>query len=223
MTVKIHDIFKEYENFILNVSELELSSGKIIGLVGKNGSGKTTLLKILFALVHSPKVSVEIEGNKLYVDNQNWKSRLFFSPETNIIPDLFKMADVEKFYSRFYKNWNSEEFKQYLKEFEVPNKPLKDLSLGNKKKLSLAASFASNAEIVILDEPLSNIDPVERQVLKNCMSNYKGKDRCIIYSSHILPEVIELCDNIVALKNGNCVLNTKNENLNEDSILELIK
>lgn len=103
MTVKIHDIFKEYENFTLNVSELELSSGKIIGLVGKNGSGKTTLLKILFALVHSPKVSVEIEGNKLYVDNQNWKSRLFFSPETNIIPDLFKMADVEIFFHAFTK------------------------------------------------------------------------------------------------------------------------
>ena len=90
MTVKIHDIFKEYENFTLNVSELELSSGKIIGLVGKNGSGKTTLLKILFALVHSPKVSVEIEGNKLYVDNQNWKSRLFFRLKQTSFPTYSK-------------------------------------------------------------------------------------------------------------------------------------
>lgn len=84
---------------------------------------KTTLLKILFALVHSPKVSVEIEGNKLYVDNQNWKSRLFFSPETNIIPDLFKMADVEKFYSRFYKNWNSKNLNNIWKNLKFQTSP----------------------------------------------------------------------------------------------------
>lgn len=223
MTVKVHNISKEYKSFTLDVPELELNSGKVIGLVGKNGAGKTTLLKILFALIRSERVSVEIEGKIVNVDNQNWKSRLFFSPETNIIPDMFKMTDVEKFYARFYRNWNSDEFYMYLNEFEVPDKPIKALSLGNKKKLSLAASLASNADIVILDEPLSNIDPVERQVIKIFMKNYKEKGRCIIYSSHILPEVIELCDSIIALKNGKCVLNTNNDNLSEDSILELIK
>ena len=115
MNAKIFNIYKEYENFTLDVSEMELPCNKIIGLVGKNGAGKTTLLKLLYGLVYSENLKIKIDQQDCSIENPLWKSKLFFSPETNVIPHMFKAKDVAKFYERFYSNWNSDEFYSYLK------------------------------------------------------------------------------------------------------------
>jgi ABC-2 type transport system ATP-binding protein len=223
MEIKIENIYKEYKNFKLDIPVLQMANNSIIGLVGKNGAGKTTLLKILYSLVYSKNMKITIDDKTYKSDSREWKSKIFFSPETNIFPEAFKAKDIANYYKHFYSEWNSSDFYSCLDLFHIPDKKVKELSLGNKKKLSLSAAFASNSEITILDEPLSNVDPVERTEIKKYMKQYKDKNKCIIYSSHILSEVIDLCDYLIALKDGTCVLNCPNSYLTENELLELIK
>ena len=141
MEIKINDIFKEYENFKLDIPELNVSTNSIIGLVGKNGAGKTTLLKLLYSLVYSKNMRITID-NKIYkADSKEWKSKIFFSPETNIFPEAFKAKDIENYYKHFYSEWDSSEFYSCIELFHIPDKKVKEMSLGNRKKAQSVSCF----------------------------------------------------------------------------------
>jgi ABC-2 type transport system ATP-binding protein len=218
------DIIKKFSDFELNVDSFILNSGKISGLIGKNGAGKTTLLKIISGLYYCQTLSIKLDNDIIKCDSKDWKKHIMFVPETNVLPDSFTRKDLNIFYSHFYSNWKTNTFLTFLKTLDVPDKNVKQLSLGNKKKLALAAAFSSGADLLILDEPISNIDPIERENIMKIMKDYAKSGKVIVYSSHILSEIKLISDNLIALNKGKCVLNCCNdEKISEESLLELIR
>lgn len=214
--------YKEAE--VLNIAHLEIPKGQSFGLVGNNGAGKTTFFNLLLDLV-APSTG-NIFNNEITVnESEQWKS--FTS---SFIDDSFLIGYLtpeEYFYFiGELRNQTKDEVITFLKGFEElfsgevlgRKKYLRDLSKGNQKKVGIVAALIGNPEVVILDEPFTNLDPTAQIRLKRIIKKLtENEEKTFLISSHDLSHVTEVCDRIVLLDKGKLVkdLKTSPETLRE--------
>ncbi len=216
MSLKIENLTKIYGDYkALNNVSFEAEKGKILGILGRNGAGKTTTIKSIMGIVESDSGSITYDG----IDIRKAKIKIGYLPEERGLYVNSLVKDQLLYFAILNgmdKKKALEEIKKLLNEFKIPNylnKKVKTLSKGNKQKIQLISAILHKPQIVILDEPFSGLDPVNIELFKNTVLNLKKKGTTILFSSHRMEDVEEMCDRIVMLNKGNIIENNTVEGL----------
>lgn len=211
--LEIKDLKKSYGKFIaLDGVSLNIKKGEIFGFVGPNGAGKTTTMKIVAGLLEADFGEVYVDGIDGMRENKKLKEKIGYMPDFFGVYDNLKTIEYLEFYASIYGVVGKEAKKLSMDLLEIVN--LKDkadfyvdgLSRGMKQRLCLARSLVHNPELLILDEPASGMDPRARYEMKSILKNLRDMGKTILISSHILPELAELCTNIGIIEDGKMVV-----------------
>lgn len=206
--IEIRELKKNYGNkTVLSIESLKVNRGECVGLVGNNGAGKTTLLSLVLDLIKSTSglvTSMEKNVSK----SEDWKQYTgAFLNEGFLIPYLTPFEYFMIIAALHGKS--KQETKNFLKENEAffrleedESKYIRELSSGNKNKVGILAALFVEPEILILDEPFSNLDPSSQIWLKNMLKELNNKGMTIIISSHDLHYITDVCSRILLLENG---------------------
>jgi ABC-2 type transport system ATP-binding protein len=205
--LEVSDLEKSYEavRAIAGVT-LSVAEGEILGLVGPNGAGKTTTLRCLAGILRPSRGSVRIYGKDIATDPVGAKKLLAFLPDE---PRLFEYLTVREhlnFVARLYNvtGWEAKadallaELDLLEKRDVLPG----ELSRGMKQKLTIACGFLHDPRLVVLDEPLTGLDPVAIRKMKQSIKRRAEQGSAIVLSSHLLPLVEELCDRVCVIARG---------------------
>lgn len=209
--LKLENITFSYPKAATLFSKLNLTlmPGNIYGLLGKNGAGKTTLLKIICGLLFPQDGNCEVLGCEPKKRFSRFLSNIYFVSEDFYLPPL-SIKEYEKIYAPFYKKFNHEHFGACLTEFELPQKQkLSALSYGQKKKFLLAFAFATNCDLVLLDEPTNGLDIPSKSQLRKLLTSAVSDEKTFIISTHQVREIEHLIDPIIILDNGKIIFNRK--------------
>lgn len=206
--------FYEKRKQILKNVSFHVPSGMTTGFVGNNGSGKTTSIKCVLEFIFKDSGQILFFGEKL---NENIRRRIGYMPER---PYLYEFLKAEEFL-RFHlllsdvnckKNNISELIDEALLKVglsESKGKYLRSFSKGMLQRIGLAQALIHKPEILILDEPMSGLDPDGRIMVKEILKEEKKRGISIFFSSHLLQDMQELCDHLVAIHQGEIIYNDR--------------
>lgn len=215
--IEITGLKKKYDNkFELGEINIDIPSGSIVGLIGENGAGKTTLIKSILNIIKIDKGNIKIFGKDY--KNENVKEEIGVVLDNTFFPELLTPKDINNSMKSIYKNWDSDLYFYYLKEFDLPeNKTIKSLSKGMRKKLEIATSLAHKPKLLILDEPTSGLDPVVRsEVLDIFLKFIEDDEHSILLSTHITSDLEHIADKIVFIDEGKIVLEKSRDEIMDD-------
>lgn len=228
MKLYLENISKSYgDNEVLKEIDYTFSSGKIYGLLGRNGVGKTTLFNIINDDISkdSGKIFLEADYGKNIINTND----IGYVVSTPVVPEFLTGKEFLKFYLDINGNKLNKSLDEYFAIVDInsndQNKLLKEYSHGMKNKMQLLINIISNPKVILLDEPLTSLDIVVQEEMKNLLKDLK-KDHIIILSTHIMELAIDLCDEIVILNNKTLEkvnknnLSTKNY---KDKIIKILK
>ena len=210
--IKVNNLTKTYDNFILDNITLEIKKGSIIGLIGENGAGKTTLIKLLLGLIKKNKGDILIFNKTV---NSKVKEDIGVVLDDSFFPEVIKVKDVNSVMKNIYKSWDEKLFLKYLKDFSLnENMLIKNLSKGMKKKLEIIAALAHHPKLLILDEPTSGLDPVVRKEILDIFLDFiENGENSILFSSHITSDIESIADYIIFIDNGKLVFDKEKDDI----------
>ncbi|MCR5823878.1 MAG: ABC transporter ATP-binding protein [Lachnospiraceae bacterium] len=214
--LEIQNLNKSFGTFkALNNLSLTVKDGELFGFVGANGAGKTTTMKICVGLERADSGSVIIDGNSVL----SRRSLSVLRGKVGYVPDFFGVyADLTAseylhFFAGTYNIWGkaadtlTDNLLELVNLSDKANTQVDSLSRGMKQKLCVARALVQNPKILFLDEPASGLDPKARHELKEILKNLSSMGKTIIISSHILPELIEMCSSIGIISHGEMKFN----------------
>lgn len=217
--VKIENLVKRYKELIaLDHFNLEIQKGEIFGLLGPNGSGKTTTINCLLSLLKYDKGSIEIFGQQMTPDNYDVKRRIgIVMQNVAVFEELNVYENIDYFCGLYIKDKTLR--RQYIEEAiefaglgEFVKFRPKKLSGGLLRRLNIACGIAHKPELIILDEPTVAVDPQSRNRILEGIVELNKKGATIIYTSHYMEEVEQICTRIAIMDKGkNIALGTSDE------------
>ena len=215
---KITRLTKSFSEFQLGPLNLELEPGMVMGYIGPNGSGKTTTMHCMVGLVKPDAGEVEIFGMQNDPNKPDWKFDIGYVGDKHVFYENWSGQKNLEFLRQFYPNWDNQFADELIKRFEIPiTKKAKELSTGNRVKLSLIGALAHRPKLLILDEPTSGLDPVVRTELLDILFEVvESGERAIFYSTHILSDISRIADELTFINNGQITLTTPKEDLIEN-------
>jgi ABC-2 type transport system ATP-binding protein len=179
--------------------------GEIYGLMGQNGEGKTTLLKLIAGLLE-PKTG-QITWQEQKASGREFLKNLFFLPEETDLPPL-SLAKYVHLLSPLYPEFSSEMFEQICQRFQLEqDKPMHKMSFGQKKKSLLAIGLATQAPLLILDEPTNGLDVQSKAILRELLLEMKSDQRTILISTHQARDLQEIISGLCVLHHNEIVFN----------------
>ena len=223
--VEIKNLSKSYDNKeVLKNINLNITNGKIIGLLGKNGAGKTTLIKLINDLLTPTKGDILINGNKIGVES---KKVISYLPERTYLNKQMKVSEVINFFKDFYDDFDSNKAKKLLKDLDLDiNEKLSKMSKGMQEKVQLVLVMSRESDLYILDEPLGGVDPATRDyILDTILSNFK-ENASVIISTHLISDIERILDEVIFIDKGEIVLQSdadKLRNKEKSSIDEIFR
>jgi len=211
------NMIKTFPDFKLGPLNFDLESGTVLGFVGPNGAGKTTTIHCLVGLLRADSGEMTVFGRANNLNKPEWKLDIGYVGEIHVFYERWNGHQNLNFLSQFYPNWSKERASALARRFNLPlDKRAKDLSTGNRVKLSLVAALAHSPRLLLLDEPTSGIDPVVRaEVLDVLFEILETGDRAIFYATHVLPEISRLADELAFIDHGQVWFRTPKEDLTE--------
>ena len=198
--------FKEHK--VLNNISIELKKGGITGLLGVNGAGKSTLIRILAGYYYNWDGEITLNGIDFKTELKKVQKITGYLPENNPLYKEMYVKEYLKFIISLYKV-KVESFSEIIEQTglkNVLNKKIKILSKGFKQRVGIASSIIHNPKLLLMDEPLSGLDPVQLNEVRNLIKEL-SKNKIILFSSHILQEIDLLCDKIIIINKGEIILN----------------
>ncbi|MRU04073.1 ABC transporter ATP-binding protein [Bacillus anthracis] len=210
--LKIENLWKRYGlKAVIRELNIEITEGKIIGLVGDNGSGKTTLLKMIAGLQHPSEGSITIAGKKVGLET---KEIVSFMSDKPVFDDWMTVKDSLFFYRDFYKDFDIQKAVDTIAEFKIPlEERITALSKGMVEKLQIILTFSRKAKLYVLDQPLGGIDLVSREHVLELILQFYREDCTILIATHLIGEVENIFDEVIFLKDGESVLHENVEEL----------
>ncbi|MCI6025564.1 MAG: ABC transporter ATP-binding protein [Methanomassiliicoccales archaeon] len=213
--IEIENLRKEYGEFVaLNNLNLKIKKNSFTGLLGPNGAGKSTTLKILTHLINATSGSAYLDGVDVTVDPKKALSRVGTVIETPEFYGYLTPRETMRYVGELIGmrkeriKDQTEQILEKVKMTEWGDKKLGTFSKGMRQRIAIGQSLMNDPRIIILDEPTSGLDPrgmaEMREILKNLRN--ESKDLTIVMSSHILPEVQDLCDRIAMINHGNLLM-----------------
>ena len=210
MSLKISGISKTYgEKKAVNNIEFEAAEGKILGILGRNGAGKTTTIKSIMGIIEPDEGSITYDGKELKKSGV----KIGYLPEERGLYLNSRVKDQLLYFGTLNgmsKREATKEICKRLNEFGISSystRKVKSLSKGNKQKIQLISAILHKPKIVILDEPFSGLDPVNIELFKGVVKRLRDEGTTILFSSHRMEDVEELCDYIVMIKEGKVIEN----------------
>lgn len=203
--LEIKNLTKKFDNkVVLDNINLSITSGKIVGLLGKNGVGKTTLIKLINDLLTPNEGEILVNGKKIGVES---KKVISYLPERTYLNKQMKVYEVISYFEDFYDNFDPEKAKKLLKDLDLDiNQSLSKMSKGMQEKLQLVLVMSRNADLYILDEPLGGVDPATRDyILDTILSNF-NENASVIISTHLIADIERILDEVVFIDKGKIVL-----------------
>lgn len=193
---------------------LQLGSGRIIGLLGPNGSGKTTMIKLAEGLLQPSSGEILIDGEK---PGASTKAKVAYLPDREYLPDYMTVEQLLRFYGDFFKDFDAERAEIMLKSLGIlKSSKLKKMSKGAKEKVQLILTMSRDAKLYILDEPIAGVDPAARDyILKTIISNY-CPDSLVVICTHLIADIESVLDEVVFLKEGRVILHRNADELREE-------
>ncbi len=185
---------------------LRVERGAIYGFLGANGAGKTTGIKILMGLQFPTTGSVKIFG--LSPEDPRAKARIGYMPERPYFHDSMVAADFLHFHRSLFGSYlgkklpSNEELLELVGLAQVADKPLKGFSKGMLQRIGIAQALVNDPELVVLDEPMSGLDPVGRKEMRDLILRLGQRGKTVFFSSHILSDVESICHRIAFLEKG---------------------
>lgn len=207
--IEIKNLKKKFGKLeVLRGVSFNVEPGKITAIVGPNGSGKTTIIKSILGLVTPDAGQILIEKKNI-IGEYLYRKQIGYMPQAASFPDNLSVSEVIKMICNL-RNEKEDKASPYIDVFNLApemNKQLRNLSGGNKQKVSALIALMFNPSILILDEPTAGLDPVASNHLKELLQIEKEKGKTIILTSHIMAEVQELADDILFLLDGRIQFN----------------
>lgn len=203
--LKCENVSKKYGQFLaLNNANLEIKSGRIIGLLGPNGSGKTTLIKLINGLLTPTSGALSINSVPISTET---KTMVSYLPDRTYFSDWMKVKDAIDFFEDFYPDFNKSKAYDMLNRLSIKlNDKIKTMSKGTKEKVQLILVMSREADLYLLDEPIGGVDPAARDyILDTIITNYNS-NASIIISTHLITDIERVLDDVIFIKDGNIVL-----------------
>lgn len=188
----------------------KIDRGQIMGLIGQNGSGKTTTFRMVLKLLTQDEGTIRWNGKPF---TKEFFNRVGYLPEERGLNQKMSVEHQILYFAQLRGKTKAEVnplIDQWMEDFQVVGErkdKIKSLSKGNQQKVQLITTLIHEPDLIILDEPFSGLDPVNAELLENGIRKARDRGASIIFSSHNMNNVEELCDNMVMLKNGRQVLN----------------
>jgi ABC-2 type transport system ATP-binding protein len=186
----------------------EVRKGKILGLLGKNGTGKTTIINILNGYLRPRSGECRLFGEKSDSLPPHTKARIGLLLEGHIQHAYLNVEQIEKFYSKFFANWNRDAYYELLKKLQVTKtQKISTMSCGQRSQVALGLLFAQNPDLLILDDFSMGLDPGYRRLFIEYLKEYaKAEDKTIFLTSHIIQDMEMLIDDCIILDYGKILL-----------------
>ena len=208
--LKVENLRKVYPSFTLNDVSFSLEKGKITGFIGRNGAGKSTTLKSIFGFVKKDGGTVgffdePFEGNEAKIKQRTG----FLLGEVNYYQSK-KISTITRVTKSFFPSWDDAAYREYMEKFNLDeNKKPAELSAGMKVKYSLTLALSHGAELLVLDELTSGLDPVSRDEILDIFLDLVRDGKTIFFSTHITSDLERCADNIIYIKKGKIIADEK--------------
>jgi len=205
--ISIADLHKSFGRTpALDGLDLTVTTGEVHGFLGPNGAGKSTTIRILLGLLRPDSGHTRLLDSDPWRDATTLHRRLAYVPgDVNLWPNLTGGETIDLL-GRLRGGLNPKRRATLLERFDLdPTKKGRTYSKGNRQKVALVAALASDVELLILDEPTSGLDPLMEETFRDTITEEKHAGRTVLLSSHILSEVVSLCDRVSIIRAGHTV------------------
>ena len=217
--LEVKNLTKNFGKFVAvdNIS-FSLKEGEILGLLGPNGAGKTTTIQMLLGVLTPTSGSIKYFGKELSKNREEILEELNFSSTYTNFPWELSVKEILHYTSFLYAiNDRRNKMQEIIEKFrllEILNSRMSDLSAGQLTRVNLAKAFINDPKILLLDEPTASLDPEVAKLVRNfILEQQKKKNVSVIFTSHNMQEVEQLCDRILFINTGKIVADDTPENL----------
>lgn len=196
------DLKKSYKKkqMVLDGLNLEIPSGKIIGLLGPNGCGKSTLMKLICGLLQPDDGEIIICGEKR---SEKTNAYVSYLPERTYFNSWMKVDELIKYFSEFYMDFDAALARKMLADLKIdPKDRLRTLSKGTKEKVQLVMVMARRAKLYLLDEPIAGVDPAAREYILNTIIGNYNPEASVIITTHLIHDIEPVLDDFAFLDFG---------------------
>ena len=213
--LKIENLCKSFGNKeILKDINLTISSGKIVGLLGKNGTGKSTLIKLICDLLTPSSGNIFINGKEVGVES---KLAISYLSEKICLDTSMTVSEVINYYADFYSNFNKEKAYTLIENLKLDaDMKLKKMSKGMQEKVQIVLVMSRNADLYILDEPLGGVDPATRDYIMDTILKNFNENASLIISTHLISEIERILDEVIFIDDGKVVLHSDSDKLRNE-------
>lgn len=218
MPIQINNLKKAFgENIAVDIPELQILSGEILGLVGNNGAGKTTLFRLILDLLKADEGTVDIDGINPAI-SEDWKQTTGAYIDESFLIDFLTPEEYFEFIGKVCamdKTLITERIQEFalLMSGEIlgHRKLIRDFSAGNKQKIGIIAALFNHPQTVILDEPFNFLDPSSQNILKRLLIDYnRATGATILISSHNLQHTVDISTRITLMEHGHILKDLTN-------------
>ena len=219
MSIEVKNLFKYYgQQAAVNDVSFSVKQGEILGFLGPNGAGKSTTMKIITGFIPSHSGEVTVCGLKVDVDNLEARKLIGYLPENNPLYLDMYVKEYLEFVGGIYKiNKLKSRVNEMIDAVGLgieQNKKIGALSKGYRQRVGLAQAIIHDPKVLILDEPTSGLDPNQLVEIRELIRTI-GKEKTVMFSTHIMQEAEAICDRLVIIKNGRIVANDRALSLQE--------
>jgi len=208
--LEVKNLVKKFDkNIAVNNISFNVEEGRIFGLLGRNGAGKSTIFRTILNIFKPDSGEVLYNGKKI---NHKITDKIGYLPEEGSLIPSYTVLEQFIYYG-ILKSMSEDEVKKqaiyWLERFNIldyANRKIKELSKGNRQKIQFIIAVLHNPDLLILDEPFSGLDPVSVEEFKKMVLEQKEKGKVIIFSSHRMEHVEQLCDDILLMNKGKEIL-----------------
>ena len=210
--IEVHNLTHSYgKQSIYENLNFSVPRGRILGLLGKNGVGKTTLIKILMGFLRPTSGRCLVLGEESHNLSPDVRAKIGLLFEGHLAYEFMTIAQIEKFYSAHYPNWNRELYYGLVDKLALPHDHLiSNMSCGQRSQVVLGLIFAQNPELMILDDYSMGLDAGYRRLFLDYLREYvKDGAKTVLVTSHIVQDLEQLVDDVIFLDRGGKVLRTR--------------
>lgn len=216
--IEVKNITKKYgDKFAIKDISFSIKKGEIVGLLGPNGAGKSTIMKIINSFISPDAGKINVGSYDIAYNSVDTKKLIGYLPESNPLYQEMYVLEYLEYIVDIYNISKKDIYKTIKKvglDKEV-NKKIHQLSKGYKQRVGLAAAIIHNPDYLILDEPITGLDPNQIIDIRNLIKEF-GKEKTVILSTHIMQEVEAMCDRVLIINKGKLIKDSYIKDLNVD-------
>lgn len=199
--IQTHSLTKRYGDLTaLDDLSLDLAPGQVVGLLGPNGCGKTTLFKVLAGVMADYEGEVRVAG---HAPGPDAKALTSYLPDAAYLPGEQRVTYCLEYFADFFPDFDRARAEEVIQRFGLaPDQRVKEMSRGMREKLQLGLAMARRASVVLLDEPISGIDPASRDLVLETVIGGASEDSLVVIASHLVHDIEPVIDTVVMMRGG---------------------